>query len=204
MENSSLSREKLKAHNATEKHHEGGSKHDTFSMKTPMSRDRAGTMQSESSTGTGTHSKLKLQRLRHKIKLVTGSFSKSGSESQITKHFENTYRTEPKNGTRFKTKAAEDIISQVLDGNLKGKPYDSKKFPNLAKSLAELIKERVKNSGCERYKIVAHVTILENKGQSLRQVSRSLWNKETDNYATVSFEGNGFTAIGSVFATYYD
>lgn len=201
---SRLSKEVLRAHNATEKTSES-SKLDTASHKTPASRDRTLTMQSESSTGTAGPGRLKLMRLRHKIKLFGGSFSKSGSESHsIQKQYENSYRLDPKEGTKFSSKATEDIIHNVLEAYLKTKTYDPKKFPNLSKSLAELIKERVKSSGCQRYKIIAHVMIVENQGQSMRHVSRCMWNKDTDNYATATFETKGFTAVGSVFATYYD
>ncbi|XP_052769978.1 dynein light chain Tctex-type protein 2B-like [Mya arenaria] len=200
---SKLSKEVLRAHNASESgSHDAASRLDVLSHKTPM-RERAGTMMSESSTGTG-HGRLKLQRLRHKIKLFGGSFSKSGSESQVTKHYENTYRIEPREGKHFATKKAEDIIHTVLESYLKGKSYDSKKCAILSKSLAELIKERIKASGCERYKIISHVMILENGGQSMRHVSRCLWNKDTDNYATATFETQDFIAVGSVFASYYD
>ncbi|KAL4238982.1 hypothetical protein ACF0H5_003686 [Mactra antiquata] len=197
---SNLSREVLKAHNATEKSAEAKPKESTW-LKSLGGRERAGTLHSESSSGTG---KLKLQRLRHKIKLFGGSFSKSGSETQIQKRYENTYRLEPTDTTRFSSKKAEDIISHVLENYLKGKSYDPKKFPNLCKSLAELIKDRVKSSGCTRYKLIAHVMILENQGQSMRHVSRCLWNKDVDDFATATYETNGFTAVGSVFATYYD
>lgn len=202
-----LSKEILKAHNATEKSNESGSKQETSTQKTLgslLSRTRTETMQSESSGGTGGPGKLKLLRLRHKIKLFGGSFSKSGSETHIQKQYENTYRIDPKEGTKFNVKKAEDIIHHVLEGYLKGKPYDPKKFAHLSKSLAELIKERVKTSGCERYKLVAHVMILENTEQSMRHVSRCLWNKDTDNYASATFSTKDFMAVGSVFAAYYD
>lgn len=195
---SNLSREVLKAHNAGKSDSKA---QDSTSHKTLGSRDRTGTMHSESSNGTG---KLKLMRLRHKIKLFGGSFSKSGSETQIQKQYENTYRTEPTDTGRFSAKKAEDLIRHVLENYLKGKAYDPKKFPTLCKTLAELIKERVKGSGCTRYKIIAHVMILENQGQSMRHVSRCLWNKDFDNHATATYETSEFTAVGSVFATYYD
>lgn len=196
----SLSKEVLKAHNATEKAAE--SKHfDAVSHKSHWTRDRTGTMMSESSTGTG---RLKLQRLRHKIKLFGGSFSKCGSETHLTKQYENTYRLGPDESTKFSVKETEETIRHVFENYLKGRTYDPKKFPNLCKTLAELIKERVKISGCQRYKIISHVLILENQGQSMRHVSRCLWNKDFDNYATYSYETPEFTAVGSVFAAYYD
>ena len=166
-------------------------------------RDRTGTMASETASNTSGMGRLKLMKLRNKIKLF-GSFSKSGSESHTVKHYENTYQTTPTEDKRFSTKKAEDIIRGVLEGYLKGKMYDPKKFPNLCKSLSELIKERVKGTGCPRYKIVAHVMVIEKQGQSMRHVSRCLWNKEFDNYATATYETKDFTAVGSVFAAYFD
>ena len=53
----------------------------------------------------------------------------------------------------------------VLDGYLSQKPYDQRRFPLLSKTLSELIKERVKATGLERYKIVALVTICQNGNQ---------------------------------------
>lgn len=200
-----LSKEILKVHNATEKSQESGKQESSHkTLGSLLTRNRTETMHSESSAGTGGPGKIKLMRLRHKIKLFGGSFSKSGSETQIQKQLENTYRTDPKDGTKFQCKKAEEIIQHVLEGYLKGKPYDPKKFANLSKSLAELIKERVKASGLERYKIVAHVMILENQDQSMRHVSRCLWNKETDSFATATFSTKEFMAVGSVFATYFD
>lgn len=214
-----LSREVLRAHNDTGKfrerldtnphkrdragtiqvpaHHTPGHRERSNTMLSE-SRDRAGTLMSETS------SKMRLQRLRHRIKLFGGSFSKSTSETQIQKQYENTYRLEPDEKTTFSTKKAEDTIRHVLQNYLKGRKYDPKKFPNLSKSLAELIKERVKTSGCQRYKLIAHVMILEKQGQSMRHVSRCLWNEDQDNYATATFETLEFTAVGSVFAVYYD
>ena len=200
-----LSKEILTAHNAADKSPEA-SKPETTSNRTfasLLSRNRSDT-HSESSGGTAGPGKLKLLRLRHKIKLFGGSFSKSGSESHVHRQLENTYRTDPKDGTQFKVTKAEEIIQHVLESYLKGKKYDPKKFAHLSKSLAELIKERVKATGCERFKLVAHVMILENQGQSMRHVSRCLWNKYTDNYATATYETPDFTAVGSLFATYFE
>lgn len=203
---SRLSKEILKAHNAAEKR-DDSEKQDVplgKSFRSMMTRTTSETVHSESSGGTGGPGKLKLFKLRHKIKLFGGSFSKSGSETHVPKQYENTYRLEPSDGKKFSKKKAEDIIHQVLEGYLKGKSYDPKKFANLSKSLAELIKERIKATGCDRYKIVAHVLIMETQGQSIRHVSRCLWNKETDNFATATYESKDFMAVGSVYGAYFD
>ncbi|KAK3591576.1 hypothetical protein CHS0354_041623 [Potamilus streckersoni] len=147
----------------------------------------------------------KIFRLKSKLQQFrTSSFSKSGSEAPVMKYYENTYRTEPKDGKQFSVPNAEQIIRYTLETYLKGKEYHPKRCAILSKSLAELIKERIKGSGIERYKLVSHVLIAENKGQSTRYVSRCLWSNEFDNYATATYETKDFIAIGSVFATYYD
>ena len=210
---SKLSRELLKAHNDSESNkdskkeasHHTSTESKQGERKFLPHRERTSTMQSEYSASTGTGiGKLKLFKLKNKIKLFGGSLSKSGSESQIQHRYENTYRTQPRDENKFSSRKAEDIIHGVLEAYLKGKLYDPKKFPNLCKSLAELIKERVKGTGCQRYKIISHVMILENQGQCMRHVSRCLWNKELDNYATASFETKDFIAVGTVFGSYYD
>ena len=156
------------------------------------------------SQGTGKQ-KLSMTRLRHKIKLFGGTFSKSGgSDLHIEKRYEPTYQLGPSDKTKFSTEKAEQIIKATLEAYLKGRKYDPKKFPTLCKSLSELIKERVKASGYSRYKLVAHVLITESKGQTTRHASRCLWQAENDNFASATYEADEFVAVGSIFATYYD
>ena len=153
------------------------------------------------SQGTG---KMKFMRLRHKIKLFGGTFSKSGSDTHLEKRYEPTYQLGPSEKTKFSSDKAEQIIKATLEAYLKEKKYDAKKFPALCRSLSELIKERVKAAGFSRYKLVSYVLITENQGQSARCASRCLWQSENDNFATATYESDDFTAVGSIFATYYD
>ena len=169
------------------------------SSKMDKQHSDTGSMISQGTTG-----KLKFLRLRHKIKLFGGSFSKSGSESHVEKRYEPTYQLGPLDKTRFSAEKAEHVIRTTLEHYLKDKQYDPKKFPVLCKNLAELIKERIKDAGYTRYKLVAYVLVTENQGQSVRHGSRCLWHAENDNFATASYEADGFTAVGSVFATYFD
>ncbi|XP_033734049.1 tctex1 domain-containing protein 1-like [Pecten maximus] len=150
----------------------------------------------------------RFSRLRTKLKMQSlfgASLSKTGSESghKPIKSLENTYKVEPEEGTQFSIANAEKIMTNVFEAYLKGRQYDAKKFRLLSKSLADMIKERVKQSGIVRYKIVATVLIVEDCGQSVRLGSRCLWDTTYDNQATVVFKGDGFEAVGSVFATFF-
>ena len=95
-------------------------------------------------------------------------------------------------------------VGSVLDGYLSQRQYDPRRFPLLSKTLSELIKERVKATGLDRYKVVAIVTICENKDQGMRVASRCLWNQKYDNHASVVYEGPNFFAVGSVYALYFE
>lgn len=150
--------------------------------------------------------KQKLSRFKLKMRMMShlgmGASFSTGPKNTVT--YENTYKTEPDDKRRFSTQKAEQIIYSVLEGYLSGRDYDSKRFPLLSKTLSELIKERVKSTGLERYKIIAVVTICENKDQGMRVASRCLWNEKYDNHASVVYEGSNFFAVGSVYAVYFD
>ncbi|KAL8561098.1 hypothetical protein ACOMHN_033682 [Nucella lapillus] len=118
--------------------------------------------------------------------------------------YENTYKTEPQDDLRFSKAKAEEIIYSTMENYLSQREYDAKRFPSLSKILSELIKERVKASGLDRYKIVAVVSLCENKDQGTRMASRCLWDPLYDNYASVVYKGANFFAVGSVYAVYFD
>lgn len=153
-------------------------------------------------------SRTRFSRLRTKLKmqgLFGGTLSKAASEGgqKAARVAENTYKLGPEEGTEFSIVNVERIMTNVFEAYLKGRAYDPKKFRLLSKSLADMIKDRVKQSGIRRYKVVVSVLIVEESGQSVRLGSRCLWDTTYDNHATVVFKGMGFEAVGSVFATYF-
>lgn len=149
--------------------------------------------------------KTKISRFRMKMRMMSGlAMSEMMHPTKDHVTCENTYKVEPDVGRKFSPHKAEQIIQGVFDTFLSGRSYDSKRFPILSKTLAELIKERTKASGVERYKIVALVTICEDQDQSMRLASRCLWNQNYDNYASLIFQGAGFYAVGSVYAFYFE
>lgn len=173
-----------------------------ISLRSGESSDR----KSEVSTSTTSTCKAKLSRFRLKMRMmsslgITGMVS--GTKAN-TVTYENTYKTNPDDNRRFSQRKAEQIIYSVLDGYLSKREYDPRRFPLLSKTLSELIKDRVKDTGLDRYKIIATVTICENKDQGTLLVSRCLWNEKYDNHASVVFEGPNFFAVGSVYALYFD
>ena len=60
--------------------------------------------------------------------------------------------------------------------------------PQVAKDLTDIIKEKVKDMGYDRYKLVVQVCVGQKKGQAMRFASRCLWDTSCDNYASEFFE----------------
>lgn len=114
----------------------------------------------------------------------------------------NTYKMQPDEDKRFKCKDVTDIIDHVLEERLKGLSYDPDKCRFLLPSIADEIKEKVKQLGFDRFKLVCLVTIGELHNQGVRVASRCLWNTETDRLATSSFCKNDLFASAVVFGIY--
>lgn len=211
METSGLSAEVLKVHNANVKQE---SKQPNMG---PPSKSLWGSMAAKdkhsdsSSKLSSVLAKDRFSRLRTKLKMhnmMGGSFTRSKQGSEIVprgmKSMENTYKMEPDESTRFNADKAKQIIESTFAHYLKDRKYDPKTFPQLCKTLADLLKERVKGNDTKRFKIVTSVSILENKEQCAVCASRCIWDTTFDNFSTATYNGLDFSAIGSVFALYYE
>jgi hypothetical protein len=67
-----------------------------------------------------------------------------------------------------------------------------------AKELSDQVKDRVKELGYLRYKLLVQVTIGEKKGQGIRLASRCMWDTSTDNCASESFETEAIFCVAQV------
>jgi hypothetical protein len=212
MEAKGLSVEVLKFHNANV-NKETKQQHSTMG---PPSKSLWGAMAKDkhsdsSSKVSSVLAKDRFSRLRTKLKMnqmLGGSFSRSKTGSEIVprgmKTMENTYRMGPDQSSTFNTDKTKYIIMSTFESYLKDRQYDPKTFPRLCKTLADLLKERVKSTGPKRFKIITNVSILENKEQCAVCASRCIWDTDNDNFSTATYNGKDFSAIGTVFALYYE
>lgn len=96
------------------------------------------------------------------------------------------------------------IIDDVLESKLKEEAYEPKSSRQMAKTLAEIIKSRVKELGYERYKLVCMVSIGQLKEQGFRMGSRCCWDAKWDTFASSSFKNKTLFAIATVWGVYYE
>uniref|UniRef100_A0A7S3CYT8 Uncharacterized protein n=1 Tax=Palpitomonas bilix TaxID=652834 RepID=A0A7S3CYT8_9EUKA len=123
---------------------------------------------------------------------------------RVETEYENTYQLRPHDNQRFNAGVVREIIRKTLAEKLEGKDYDAAQAPNVTKELCTAVKEKVKATGCTRHKLVVQATIGQMKGQGVRIASRCLWDVETDNYASDSFQNESLYCVCMVFGCYYE
>ncbi|KAG8511018.1 Tctex1 domain-containing protein 2 [Galemys pyrenaicus] len=98
---------------------------------------------------------------------------------------------------RFRPSVVKDCIHAVLKEELTNAEYSPEEMPQLTKRLSENIKDKLKEMGFDRYKMVVQVVIGEQRGEGVFMAARCFWDADTDNYThdvfmNVSLFGNLF------------
>ncbi|KAM8745635.1 dynein light chain Tctex-type protein 2B [Acanthopagrus schlegelii] len=114
-----------------------------------------------------------------------------------------TYLIRPNHQHKFKPAIVKECIREIVRERLSGMQYDPEEVPELSRSLAESIKDKVKHLGFDRYKLVVQVVIGEQRGQGVKMSSRCLWDADTDNYAEDVFMNDSLICVVAVFGSYY-
>ncbi|XP_064021270.1 dynein light chain Tctex-type protein 2B isoform X2 [Pogoniulus pusillus] len=84
---------------------------------------------------------------------------------------------------RFKSSTVKECIHAILKEKLANVQYIPEKMPQLTMSLSEAIKDRLKEEGFDRYKMVVQVVIGEQRGEGVNMSARCFWDADTDSYA---------------------
>uniref|UniRef100_A0A8C4LBU3 Dynein light chain Tctex-type 2B n=1 Tax=Equus asinus TaxID=9793 RepID=A0A8C4LBU3_EQUAS len=113
------------------------------------------------------------------------SFSVADSLPETEKNAaesENTYILRPIFQQRFRPSVVKDCIHAVLKEELANAEYSPEETPQLTKHLSESIKDKLKEMGFDRYKMVVQVVIGEQRGEGVFMAARCFWDADTDNY----------------------
>ncbi|KAM3875969.1 dynein light chain Tctex-type protein 2B-like [Diretmus argenteus] len=115
----------------------------------------------------------------------------------------NTYLIRPHHQHKFKAAIVKECIHDILRERLSGLQYDPEGVPDLPRSLAESIKNKVKDVGFDKYKLVVQVVIGEQRGEGVKMSSRCFWDADTDSYAEDVFMNDSLFCAAAVFGCYY-
>ncbi|XP_059151570.1 dynein light chain Tctex-type 5-like [Physella acuta] len=124
---------------------------------------------------------------------------------KVPVQYQNTYRIAPNASEKFQPSKAQRVMREVLESYLSAERYSTDICGNIVQQISDVIKGRVKDLGFSpRYKFVCVVTIGQNRQQGVAVASRSVWNPETDNFATASYKSGDLFAVANIFATYFE
>ncbi|XP_029474178.1 tctex1 domain-containing protein 4 [Rhinatrema bivittatum] len=117
--------------------------------------------------------------------------------------YENTYRLAPEEACRFNASGVRRALESVLTSRLWDAAYSPVTTGQLAQSLTDLIRSKVKELMPPRYKLVCHVVVGQMGNQGLTVASRCLWDHENDNFASVTYSNASLFAVATVHGLYF-
>merc|ERR1712039_314674 len=118
--------------------------------------------------------------------------------------WENTYIMEPKDDEKFLPSKVTGVIDRVMNEYFKDKEYSAEEAKQWTLELSNDIKTAVKELAIPRYKIIVQVVIGEQASQGIRVASKCLWDVNSDNWASYTFQNQSLFAVGMVFGCYYE
>ncbi|XP_006156845.1 tctex1 domain-containing protein 2 [Tupaia chinensis] len=116
---------------------------------------------------------------------------------------ENTYILRPIFQQRFRPSVVKDCIHAVLKEELANAEYSPEEMPQLTKHLSEHIKDKLKEMGFDRYKMVVQVVIGEQRGEGVFMAARCFWDADTDNYTYDVFMNDSLFCVVAAFGCFY-
>ncbi|XP_021260645.1 tctex1 domain-containing protein 1 [Numida meleagris] len=105
---------------------------------------------------------------------------------------------------RFPVAAVDAILKAVLEGCLREQCYEPGLCREMAATVSEVIKARVKDLVVPRYKIVVVTHIGQLNGQGMQIGSRCLWDPATDTFSSYVFKNSSLFALANVYAVYFE
>ncbi|XP_031459904.1 tctex1 domain-containing protein 1 [Phasianus colchicus] len=105
---------------------------------------------------------------------------------------------------RFPVATVDAILKAVLEGCLRELRYEPGLCREMAATVSEVIKARVKDLVLPRYKIVVVTHIGQLNGQGMQIGSRCLWDPTTDTFSSYVFKNTSLFALANVYAVYFE
>lgn len=80
--------------------------------------------------------------------------------------------------------------------------YDGEKCNEMAKTLAGVIRNQLRDLNYDRYKYLVQVMIGERREQGVRSGCRTFWDTNTDSHVTENFINDNIFCVASAYAIY--
>ncbi|XP_034942497.1 tctex1 domain-containing protein 2-like [Chelonus insularis] len=113
------------------------------------------------------------------------------------------YQIRPQLTEKFRPQVVKELIHNVLHDELSLKVYNVNDAKTWTKTIADVIRDKVKELQLKDYKYVVNVVLGEQKGEGVKVGNRCLWDAEADNYAHADFINETLFCVACVYAVFY-
>ncbi|XP_026763485.2 dynein light chain Tctex-type 5-A-like isoform X1 [Galleria mellonella] len=124
------------------------------------------------------------------------------NSQKLVRTYQPTYQLNPKK--RFDAEQIQKILQRVVSYELNEVEYSEKQIPELCLSLAETLRNAIKEENYNRYRIIVMVSIGQRRQQSVHIFHSFLWDHERDAFATFNYENCHLFANVVVYGVYLD
>ncbi|XP_011310097.1 tctex1 domain-containing protein 2 [Fopius arisanus] len=113
------------------------------------------------------------------------------------------YQIRPQLSDKFKPQVVKEVIHDILHDYLATKSYTVDEVNKWSKSIADAIRNKVKELNYPQYRYVVNVVLGEHKGAGVKMGTRCIWDAEADSYAHESFKNDTMFCVACVYAVFY-
>lgn len=113
-----------------------------------------------------------------------------------------TFSLRPDHKHKFRPNEIKPLVRTILEMRLEEQEYKADEVQSLSKELSDTIRDKIRGLDLERYKILVHCMIGEQRGQGLRTGCKMFWDSDTDNYLEEVYINKHIFAVVTVFGIY--
>ncbi|CBZ30842.1 conserved hypothetical protein [Leishmania mexicana MHOM/GT/2001/U1103] len=113
-----------------------------------------------------------------------------------------TFSLRPDHHHKFRPNELKPIAKAVLESRLEDQEYNADEIQSISKEIADTVRDKIRSKDLERYKIIVHCMIGEQRGEGMRTGCKMFWDSDTDNYFEEVYVSKHLFAAVTVFGVY--
>ncbi|KAG8348650.1 putative Tctex 1 family [Trypanosoma vivax] len=113
-----------------------------------------------------------------------------------------TFSLRPDHKKKFRPSDVRPIVRALLESRLEAEEYKADEMQSISKEIADTVRDRIRSMELERYKIMVHCMIGEQRGQGLRAGCKMFWDSDTDDYFEEVYVNKHLFVVVTVFGLY--
>ncbi|RNF23288.1 dynein light chain [Trypanosoma conorhini] len=113
-----------------------------------------------------------------------------------------TFSLRPEHKQKFRPSDIRPVVRSIIELRLENEEYKADETQSISKEIADTVRDRIRGMGLERYKIMVHCMIGEQRGQGVRAGCKMFWDSDTDDYFEEVYVNQHLFAVVTVFGLY--